>query len=499
MSAILPLLQKPPHREALRIGDQAISYAELASEAGSAAQALAGMRRVAIVAFPTIETVAGIAGAMAAGVAVIPISPSAAPGEIEHIVSDSAPDAVLAPTGDLPAALRGLPIVSSGGQGHFPYREVAADDPERTVFILYSSGTTGPPKGAQIPRRAVISNLDALTCAWDWSAEDRLVHALPLFHVHGLVLGTLGPLRLGGHVEHLGRFSPESVARAISAGASMVFGVPTMYHRLADACESSPELASSIASARLLVSGSAALPAYEHQRIEDLSGQLIVERYGMTETLINTSVRAGGERRPGYVGLPVDGVQVCLLDDNGKRLDVPDDETIGEIAVRGPNLFTGYLNREDATAEAMRDGWFITGDMATRSADGYLRIVGRRSTDIIKSGGFKIGAGEIEGALLEHPAVAEVAVKGEPDLDLGDRVVAWVVVRPGASVSVDELVAHASTLLSKHKLPREIHFVDSLPRNAMGKVVKNQLAGASPGSGGQLHLPPGGCFPSLGV
>jgi malonyl-CoA/methylmalonyl-CoA synthetase len=251
-----------------------------------------------------------------------------------------------------------------------------------------------------------------------------------------------------------------------------------MYHRIADACEASPELASSFARARLLVSGSAALPAYEHQRMERLTGQRIVERYGMTETIMNTAVRASGERRPGYVGPPVDGVELRLVDESGRPLERADDETIGEIVVRGPNLFTGYLNREEETAAAMHEGWFHTGDMATISADGYVRIVGRRSTDIIKSGGFKIGAGEIEGALLEHPAVAEVAVKGEPDDDLGERVVAWVVLREGQAPSADELLSHASTLLSRHKHPREIHFVEALPRNAMGKVVKKQLGAA---------------------
>jgi malonyl-CoA/methylmalonyl-CoA synthetase len=191
---------------------------------------------------------------------------------------------------------------------------------------------------------------------------------------------------------------------------------------------------------------------------------------------MNVAVRAAEERRPGYVGRPLDGVELRILDDDGAVLDVWDDETIGEIAVRGPNLFTGYLNRPDATAEAMRDGWFHTGDMATRAGDGYIRIVGRRSTDLIKSGGFKIGAGEVEGALLEHHAVAEAAVRGEPDDDLGERVVAWVVLRPGEAATADELVAHASTLLASHTRPREVHFVAELPRNAMGKVVKKELA-----------------------
>jgi malonyl-CoA/methylmalonyl-CoA synthetase len=248
-----------------------------------------------------------------------------------------------------------------------------------------------------------------------------------------------------------------------------------MYHRLAGEAEQDPQIAHGFASARLLVSGSAALPAADHERIEKLTGQRIAERYGMTETLMNTGVRASGERRPGYVGPPLDGVDVRLVDDDGDAIDAADDETIGEIQVRGPNLFLEYLNRPDATDEAMSGGWFKTGDLATRAPDGYIRIVGRRATDLIKSGGFKIGAGEIEGALMEHPAVVEVAVTGEPDPDLGERIVAWVVAAEGERPSEDELSGHVADLLTPHKRPRVVRFVDALPRNEMGKVQKKRL------------------------
>jgi malonyl-CoA/methylmalonyl-CoA synthetase len=342
-------------------------------------------------------------------------------------------------------------------------------------MIVYTSGTTGPPKGAILPRRAIATNLDALADAWDWTNADVVAHGLPLFHVHGLVLGILGPLRRGGGAHHLGRFSPEAAGAALNAGATMLFGVPTMYHRLAAEAEERPELAQALGKARLLVSGSAALPGVEHERIERLTGQRIVERYGMSETLMNTAIRADGDRRPGYVGPPVRGTEVRLLTDDGEPIDADDDETIGEIAVRGPNLMLGYLNRPDATAEALRDGWFHTGDLATRSPDGYIRIVGRRATDLIKSGGYKIGAGEIEGALLEHPDVKEAAVTGEPDPDLGERIVAWIVPSPGASPSDGELQDHVTRLLTPHKRPRVVRLLDELPRNEMGKVQKKRL------------------------
>jgi malonyl-CoA/methylmalonyl-CoA synthetase len=255
----------------------------------------------------------------------------------------------------------------------------------------------------------------------------------------------------------------------------MLFGVPTMYRRLAEAAERDGGIAEALGRARLLVSGSAPLPAAEHERIERLSGQRVVERYGMTETLMNTSVRADGDRRAGSVGPPLDGVELRLVDDNGNEMTVSDDETVGEIQVRGPNLFLEYLNRPDATRDAFADGWFKTGDLATQTPDGYVRIVGRRATDLIKSGGFKIGAGEIEAALREHGAVDDAAVTAEPDHDLGERVVAWIVLREGASADSGELADHVASLLSPHKRPRTVRFLDALPRNELGKVEKKRL------------------------
>ena len=257
----------------------------------------------------------------------------------------------------------------------------------------------------------------------------------------------------------------------------MVFGVPTMYRReFGNEAEHDEEIAAAFGRARLLVSGSAALPARRARADRAPDGQ--GNRRALRDDRNPYEHRRSGDGAayaPGYVGRPLPGVEVRLVDDDGRLLQVSDDETFGEIAIRGENLFTGYLKREDATREAMHDGWFHTGDLATRAPDGFYRIVGRRSTDLIKSGGYRIGAGEIENALLEHPSVAEAAVVGVADDDLGERVAAWVVVASDASVTAEQLTTHVGRLLSSHKCPREIHFVQELPRNGMGKVMKKAL------------------------
>ncbi|MGW3205243.1 acyl-CoA synthetase [Streptomyces sp. NPDC001135] len=478
-------------RVALRFGERSLTYGELAGAAGALAARLRGAGRVAVWATPELETAVAVTGVLLAGAVAVPLNPKSGEKELAHIVSDSAPALVLAaPGADLPAALGDLAridVEASAGSGAAPDEtdadaaasggSVRAEDP---ALVVYTSGTTGPPKGAVLPRRALATTLDALADAWQWTADDVLVHGLPLFHVHGLVLGVLGPLRRGGGVRHLGRFSTEGVARELNTGATMLFGVPTMYHRIAEALPEDPELAEALGRARLLVSGSAALPVHDHERIAAATGRRVIERYGMTETLMNTSVRADGEPRAGTVGVPLPGVELRLVEEDGTPITAYDGESVGEIQVRGPNLFTEYLNRPDATAAAFTtNGWFRTGDMAVRDGDGYVRIVGRKATDLIKSGGYKIGAGEIENALLEHPGVREAAVTGEPDPDLGERIVAWIVpADPQAPPAAEELADHVARRLAPHKRPRVVRYLDALPRNDMGKIMKRALTDA---------------------
>jgi fatty acid CoA ligase FadD36 len=433
---LLPALTRHPSSR-LSVDGRALSFAELADSAEAVAASLGGIPSVAVEATASLETVMAVVGALMAGVPVVPVPPDAGPLERQHILSDS---------GALP--------VPPPAPGSFTPPEL---DPDRVAMIVYTSGTTGLPKGVMLSASAIATDLDLLAGAWEWTPEDTLVHGLPLFHVHGLILGVLGALRVGSSLVHTGRPTPAAYA---SAGGTLYFGVPTVWSRVAG----DPSCASALRSARLLVSGSAGLPVPVFEKLASLAGQGPVERYGMTETLITVSGRASDERRPGWVGLPLPGVSTRLADEA---------DGIGELEVRTPTVMKGYLNMEDSPVGP--DGWVRTGDVAAISDDGWHRIVGRKSTDLIKCGGYRIGAGEVEAALLAHPAVSEAAVVGAPDDDLGEVVVAYVV--PADQVQVDDLVSFVARSLSVHKRPRRVIMVDELPRNAMGKVQKQLLTG----------------------
>ncbi len=485
---VLPRLREEPARQAADMPDGQLSYGELDARSAELAASLpAGP--LALWATPSLATIVGLVAALRAGVPLIPISPKAGELELAHVLADAAPRAVLVGPGvELPGALARLARIDVGHEpsasdraeegraGEPPARTAAGDEPaeELPALIMYTSGTTGSPKGVVQSRRSLIANLDALTEIWGLTRADVVVHSLPLFHVHGLVLGTIGPLRLGGCVRHLGRFEVESTARALEDGASVLFAVPTMYHRLAAAAERQPWIAEALRRPRLLASGSAALAVEVHRSIERLSARTVVERYGMTETLIISSTRPAEPSMPGWVGTPLPGVSVRVRAEHGA--EVPrDGQTMGSVWVRGPSVFARYVNREQSTAGSFEGEWFDTGDLAVLAADGSLRLVGRASTDLIKSGGYRMAAGEIEAALLRHPAVSEAAVRGLPDVELGERVVAWTVLAERPPVTDRQLIEHVAQQLTPHKRPREIRRVASLPRNELGKVRKQLL------------------------
>ncbi|KXW59502.1 acyl-CoA synthetase [Mycolicibacterium phlei DSM 43072] len=447
--------------DAVRIDGTVLSRSDLVGAATSVAERVAGAHRVAVLATPTAATVLAVTGCLIAGVTVVPVSADVGVAEREHILTDSGAQAWL---GEKPADTGGLPHipVRLHARSWHRYAEPPADAP---ALIVYTSGTTGAPKGVVVSRRAIAADLDALAEAWQWTPDDVLVHGLPLYHVHGLVLGLLGSLRVGNRFVHTGKPTPQAYAEA---GGTLYFGVPTVWSRVAN----DPAAAEALRSARLLVSGSAPLPVPVFEKVAALTGHQPIERYGSTEALITLSTRVDGERRPGWVGLPLTGVETRLVDENGGPVPY-DGETIGRLQIRGATLFDGYLNRPDATAEAFDDGgWFRTGDVAVIDESGMHRIVGRESVDLIKTGGFRVGAGEGETALLGHPGVREAAVVGLPDEDLGQRIVAFVV----GDAEPDELIEYVAQQLSVHKRPREVRIVDALPRNAMGKVLKKELA-----------------------
>ena len=445
---------------ALTTPDGTWSRHDLLGWAASIAADLAGAPVVAVLAVPGAATIAAVAGALLAGVPVVPVPPDAGRLELGHVLRDSGASLLLADE-PVDAGLPLIPITRTKRASAIPEEPA----PDRPALILYTSGTTGAPKGAVISRAAVAADLDAVAAAWQWTPADTLVHGLPLYHVHGLVLGGLGPLRLGGRLTHTGRPTPEAYARSTG---TMYFGVPTVWSRIA----ARPAAARALAAARLLVSGSAPLPGPVFDDLRTLTGQPPVERYGMTETLITVSARADGDRRPGQVGLPLAGVTTRIADESGSPLPA-DGVTIGHLQVRGPTLFDGYLR--DGAVAPWGSGWYATGDVATIGPDGWHRIVGRASTDLIKTGGYRVGAGEVEDALLLHPAVREAAVLGLPDPDLGERITAFVVAEP---VAEDDLIAFVAERLAAHKRPRAVRLVDALPRNAMGKIQKSRLRDA---------------------
>ncbi|MFG1931133.1 acyl-CoA synthetase [Mycobacterium sp. NPDC048908] len=445
--------------DAVRIDGATLSRSDLVGAATSVAERVAAADRVAVLARPTPATVLAVAGCLIAGVPVVPVPADVGAAERRHILTDSGAQVWLGEKPDEAEGLSHIPVRLHARSWH-RYPE---PHPDTTALIIYTSGTTGPPKGVVLSRRAVAADIDMLAEAWQWTADDTLVHGLPMYHVHGLVLGLIGSLRIGNRLVHTGKPTPEAYARA---EGSMYFGVPTVWTRIVG----DESAARALSSARLLVSGSAPLPVPIFDKLVALTGHQPVERYGATESLITLSTRVDGERRPGSVGMPLTGVQTRLVDEHGET--VPhDSETIGRLQIQSPTMFDGYLNRPEATAEAFDADWYRTGDVAVIDEAGMHRIVGRESVDLIKTGGFRVGAGEIETVLLGHPGVSEVAVVGVPDDDLGQRIVAFVV----GDADPQHLIDYVAQELSVHKRPREVRLVEHLPRNAMGKVLKKEL------------------------
>jgi malonyl-CoA/methylmalonyl-CoA synthetase len=344
------------------------------------------------------------------------------------------------------------------------------DDP---ALIVYTSGTTGAPKGAILTHGNLLAASESLRLAWRWTADDGLVLALPLFHIHGLGVGVHTSLLTGAKILLLPRFESLAVLQACSRpDATLFFGVPTMWVRLVDAIAQDPAAAAALRSLRLMVSGSAPLAAAIFEQIESCTGKAVLERYGMSETVMLISNPYEGERRPGTVGLPLPGVEVRIMAADREATG----EEVGEIQVRGPNVFSGYWNRDEATRDAFEgEGWFRTGDLGRRSEDDYVTIVGR-AKELIITGGYNVYPREVEEVLEAHAGVAEAAVIGVPSREWGEEVAAFVVAETTGEAPTEEaLTAWCKGRLANYKRPRRFTFIDRIPRNALGKIVRGSL------------------------
>jgi malonyl-CoA/methylmalonyl-CoA synthetase len=448
--------------------------------------------RVAFLVTPGFDYVAVQWGIWLAGGVAVPLPLSHPPAELEYLIRDSESSIVIADA-DSQATMEPL-AVSTGARFHGASNLTNSTNPtnltnltnprtneptnlsnptnssnssNRRALIVYTSGTTGRPKGVVTTHANLTAQIESLVTAWEWTASDRTLLVLPLHHVHGILNVVSCALWSGAVLEMAPRFESESTWDRLSSGELTLFSaVPTIYHRLIGSWDAAPANAQESRSRgcrtlRLMMSGSAALPRIVLDRWKQISGHVLLERYGMTEVGMALSNPLHGDRRPGYVGQPLPGVSARVVD--------------GELQLKGPGVFSEYWRQPGATREAFADGWFRTGDAAVVE-DGAYRLLGRASVDILKTGGHKISALEIEEVLRTHPAIAECVVVGVDDVEWGQRVCCAAELRPDARLDLEELKQWARTRLAPYKIPRNLQCVPQLPRNAMGKVVKPEVA-----------------------
>ena len=467
-----------------RVGDAAAlicpdgedwTYARLIAEVDAAAAALAAWGvgvddRVLAQVEKTPEAVALYLACVKSGAVYVPVNPAYTEPEVAYFIADCRP-ALFVAGGPLDADVP-VAVLDGAGGGSFRRRPAGASLPtadradDDLAAIIYTSGTTGRSKGAMLTHANLISNAEVLSAAWGWRADDVLLHALPIFHVHGLFVALHCAFLNATPVILLPRFDVSAVLRELPC-ATVLMGVPTFYTRLLDDASFD---ADSCANGRLFISGSAPLTEQTFAAFEQRTGFQMLERYGMSETLMNTSNPLEGERVAGTVGFALPGVAVRVADDDAREL--PPGE-VGNIELKGPNVFKGYWRQPEQTAAAFRDdGFFVTGDLGAMDGEGRLTLVGR-SKDLVISGGYNVYPKEVEALLDEMPEVAESAVIGVPHPDFGEAVVA-VVVAPGC-VDQADVDAYLKGKLARYKQPKRVVRLDEVPRNAMGKVQKNIL------------------------
>ena len=469
--------------------DGTLTHAELEEASHHVASALLAGRedldesRVAFLVTPGCAYASMQRGIWRAGGVAVPLAMSHPATELAYVLADSGAAIAVAD----PATARTLAPVAAAAGVRFLTTTEAHSAPlqhlpphigaTRRAMIIYTSGTTGRPKGVVSTHATIGAQIASLVEAWGWMPSDRLLLTLPMHHVHGIINGLGSALAVRATCE-IRPFQAEVVWDRLASGEITVFtAVPTMYHRLIASWDAAPEgeqrrRSAGVGKLRLMMSGSAALPVQVLQRWREISGHTLLERYGMTEIGMALSNPLRGERRPGFVGRPLPGVEVQVVDEAAQAVDAG---TPGELEVRGPTVFAEYWNRPEETARSFRSGWFRTGDVAVLE-DGMYRLLGRTSVDIIKTGGYKVSALEIEEVLRTHPSIAECAVVGIDDPEWGERVALAVELKPGTVMSLEDLQVWAKAQLAPYKVPRALRAVEALPRNAMGKVMKPDVA-----------------------
>ena len=469
--------------------DRDYTYADLAEGSARYANALTGLGvhpgdRLCAYVDKSIGNIFLYLACLRAGIVYQPLNPAFQPAEVDYYLADASPAMVVCSgrnedrvrTAAKRAGVKRVRTLDRDGTGTLAAAAGRAEsgfatracDGSELACLLYSSGTTGKPKGIKLSHDNLAANVTTLVDLWGFSSADVLIHALPLFHVHGLFVALGCVLTAGASLRLLEKFDAGEITGLLPA-ATVLMGVPTFYTRLLQ-CPGLTEAACS--AMRLFVCGSAPLLEDTFTQFKRQTGHAILERYGTSETGMSTSNPLHGERRPGAVGTPLPGVRVKIVDDAGAEVA---QDGIGEILIKGPNVFSGYWNLDEVNKNAFtEDGYFRTGDLGKRDADGYIRIVGR-ATDMIISGGENVYPKEIELCLDSIEGVTESAVVGVDDADLGERVVAALVTGPDCRLDEAGIIALLKTQLAGFKVPKQVFFVDELPRNTMGKVQKNKL------------------------
>jgi malonyl-CoA/methylmalonyl-CoA synthetase len=443
-------------------------------------------KRIAFIATQTAEYAAMLWGIWQAGGIAVPLGASHPPPEIAYILADTQAEIVLttAPYFEflkpICEAQNSQLISLENISNSLIIKELPDISKQRRALIIYTSGTTGKPKGAVTTHQIIEAQITTLVEAWEWQISDYILEVLPLHHIHGIINVMSCALWAGAKVKMLEKFVAETVWDLFfQAEFSLFMAVPTIYNRLITEWENFTPKKQALAKEnlqklRLMVSGSAALPISILEKWQQISGHILLERYGMTEIGMAISNPLRGARQAGKVGLPLPNVQIRLVNDDNEV--IMENEIAGEIQVKSPSVFLEYWQKPEATAQTFQADWFKTGDVAMRDADGYYQILGRNSTDIIKTGGYKVSALEIEETLRTHPQIAECAVVGLPDEDWGEKIAVAIILKQSDNLlTISTLRDWAKTQLAHYKIPTIMLIINDLPRNAMGKVLKPEV------------------------